>query len=246
MNSAKVSVHSRFAPKTFLENLGVRRDNSILITQVDFGHHGTLWLIPPSDAEAEPKKLFETEYSVLGIVEPDPENEPDVWYISECNVNPMAKTAGPANLLRLDMNQEQPTLKKVMQFPPEAIALNGTAVLSPTCLLMADSWANLIWRVDLHGDKEPTVCVWLEHDLLAHSNDKALWDVPGVNGVRYNPKDGYLYFSCTAQTVFGKIQVDPKTLDPAGEPVEVAKRGMKAGMFLGDIKQVFANPLTIL
>lgn len=234
MNSAKVSVHARFAPKSFLENIAVRSDNSILVTQVDFGNNGTLWLIPRADKEVEPKTLYVTEYSLLGIVEPDPANDPDVWYISECNVNPMGEMNGPGYLLRLDMKEPVPSPKRILQFPQGVRALNGTAVLSPTCLLMADSWEDLIWRVDLHKDQEPSVRVWLKHDLLAHSKDKSLWDVPGVNGLRYNPKDGHVYFTCTAQLVFGRIPVDPKTLEAAGEPTEVAARGMKAGISMID------------
>lgn len=73
MSSAKISVHARFAPKSFLENIAVRSDKPILVTQVNFGNNGTIWLIPPADEEVEPKKLYATEYSLLGIVKSDPE-----------------------------------------------------------------------------------------------------------------------------------------------------------------------------
>jgi sugar lactone lactonase YvrE len=39
---------------------------------------------------------------------------------------------------------------------------------------------------------------------------------PGVNGVRYGPRTGYLYYTSTAQKVFMRVPVDRATLDPAG------------------------------
>jgi hypothetical protein len=35
-----------------------------------------------------------------------------------------------------------------------------------------------------------------------------------------------LYLTTTAQTIFCRIQVDPETLDPAGDPKDVTKRWM--------------------
>jgi hypothetical protein len=45
---------------------------------------------------------------------------------------------------------------------------------------------------------------------------------PGINGVRYGAKTGYLYYTSTAQKVFMRVPVDPTTLDPAGAPEFVA------------------------
>jgi hypothetical protein len=45
---------------------------------------------------------------------------------------------------------------------------------------------------------------------------------PGVNGVRYSARIGYLYYTSTAQQVFMRVPVDPITLDPAGTPEFVA------------------------
>jgi sugar lactone lactonase YvrE len=39
---------------------------------------------------------------------------------------------------------------------------------------------------------------------------------PGVNGLHYGPKTGYLYYTSTAQKVVMRVPVDPATLDPAG------------------------------
>ena len=45
---------------------------------------------------------------------------------------------------------------------------------------------------------------------------------PGVNGVRFGAQRGYLYYTSTAQQVFMRVAVDPKTLDPAGDAEFVA------------------------
>jgi hypothetical protein len=45
---------------------------------------------------------------------------------------------------------------------------------------------------------------------------------PGVNGVHYGPKTGYVYYTSTAQQVFMGIPVDPDSLSPAGPPAFVA------------------------
>ena len=45
---------------------------------------------------------------------------------------------------------------------------------------------------------------------------------PGVNGVRYGARSGYVYYTSTAQKVFMRVPVDPATLEPAGTPAFVA------------------------
>ena len=41
---------------------------------------------------------------------------------------------------------------------------------------------------------------------------------PGVNGVQYSPKRGYLYYTNTAKQLFLRVKVEPETYDPVGEP----------------------------
>ncbi|CAL5873707.1 uncharacterized protein PFLUO_LOCUS7989 [Penicillium psychrofluorescens] len=115
----------------------------------------------------------------------------------------------------------------VLKFPPEAKILNGACVLSSSVILCADSWADLIWRVDIPEDgSAPSAHVWLKHGMLAHSQDPEKHDVPGVNGLKFNSKDGHVYFTTTAQAIFGRIRVDSATLGPIGDPVDVTKRWM--------------------
>jgi hypothetical protein len=109
----------------------------------------------------------------------------------------------------------------------ESKLLNGSCILSPSVIPCADSWADLIWRIDIPKDSSsPSARVWLKHNLLAHSQDPKKFDVPGANGIKYNHKDGNIYFTTTAQPIFGRVHVDPETLDPVGDPEDVTERWM--------------------
>jgi hypothetical protein len=56
---------------------------------------------------------------------------------------------------------------------------------------------------------------------------------PGVNGVRYAANTHYLYYSATAKKLFMRVRVDPKTLEPAGDP-ELVVAGRMGDDFLID------------
>jgi hypothetical protein len=95
-------------------------------------------------------------------------------------------------------------------------------------LLLADSLAGLIWRADLPtGGGQATARVWLQHDSMVPAADSAqvlgmVPHQPGVNGVRYAARTGYLYYTSTGQKLFMRVPVHPATLEPAGDPEFVA------------------------
>ena len=113
----------------------------------------------------------------------------------------------------------------IYTFDDRVRGLNGSCVLGPNVLAIADCFAGLIWRVDLADDAHcATARVWLADDTMAFDPDS---DVPpppqpGVNGVRYGAQTGYLYYTSTAQQVFMRVPVDPSTFDPAGPSQFVA------------------------
>jgi hypothetical protein len=45
---------------------------------------------------------------------------------------------------------------------------------------------------------------------------------PGVNGIRYAARTGYLYYTSTSQQLMMRVPVDPVTFEPAGLPEFVA------------------------
>ncbi|OCL11734.1 hypothetical protein AOQ84DRAFT_228863 [Glonium stellatum] len=221
MTGAKVTPVASFPPNFFLENLVIRHDGSILITVTNQKH---LYYVPrPDSGVATPQFLHTFEHSTTGIVELGR----DVFHISTT----LLSEDSPNILWRLDMRNLTPTAvlepMPVLTFPPESKVLNGFCVLSSSVILRADSWADLIWRVDILEDcSAPSARVWLKHNMLAHSDDPKKFDVPGVNGVKFNHKDGHVYFTITAQTTLGRIRIDPGTLDCVGDPEDVTERWM--------------------
>jgi hypothetical protein len=209
-----------FPESYFLENLAVRADGSVLVTTV---LQKELWLVPGPEPAAgvSPLLLHTFDHLVMGIAEA----EPDVFIV--CVTDGYA--THQSHLARIDLNGWVPgdpvEPEIIYAFDDRVRALNGACLLGPGVLAIADCFAGLIWRVDLaDGARSATARVWLADDTMAFDPDS---DVdpppqPGVNGVRYGPETGYLYYTSTAQKVFMRVPVDPATLDPAGRPQFVA------------------------
>jgi hypothetical protein len=202
-----------FPEKYFPENLIVRTDGSVLITAV---LQKELWYVPgPARTLTDPVLVHAFDHPVTGIVEV----EPGVFVLSLTE----GYTTHEAYLVRLDLRDWTPgapvTPEVIFTFDERAKALNGSCLLGPTVMAVADPFAGLIWRVDLTpGAHSATARVWLEHDTMAEDPDSEIpWPPqPGVNGVRYGARTGYLYYTSTAQKVFMRVPVDPATLDPSG------------------------------
>ncbi|HUO39518.1 MAG TPA: hypothetical protein VMU34_17510 [Mycobacterium sp.] len=209
---AKLTTIAYFPENFFLENLAVRGDGSILITVVK---HKQLWYVPTpgADLPVDPVLVHTFDSAAMGIVEADP----DVFYVC---------TFGPASLERVDLRDWSPgapaTVSRVFTFDPSAV-LNGACLIAPRIMLVADSVAGQIWRVDLAADGlTATARVWLAHDSMAFDLDNPLNPQPGVNGVRYDSTTDFLYYTSTTRRLFMRVAVDPATHEPASEPEFVA------------------------
>jgi hypothetical protein len=215
---AKLTTVATFPEHFFLENLAVRADGSILVTVLN---HKQLWYVPaPNGGQPVTPALVHTfDQLALGIVEA----EPDIFYVST------AKAEGAA-LERFDMLGWVPGAPvkhtRVMTFDRPA-GLNGSCLLAPRVILLADSLAGLIWRVDLAEDGlTATASVWLQHHTMAPDLDNRLTSPmgpqPGINGIRYAARTNVAYYTCSAQKLFVRVAVDPATHTPMGEPDVVA------------------------
>jgi hypothetical protein len=209
-----------FPEKYFLENLAVRADGSLLVTAV---LQRELWWIPAPQpgSVVDPVLVHTFDHPVSGIVEVTPE-------VFIANLTE-AYTTGESHLLRIDLTDWAPgrpvTPHTVYRFDERARGLNGSCLLAPRVLAIADCFAGLIWRVDLTSDaRDATARVWLTHDTMAFDPDSDLPPPPqpGVNGVRYSPHTGYLYYTSTAQKVFMRVAVHPSTQNPIGSADFVA------------------------
>ncbi len=211
---AKLTTVALFPKGYFLENLVVRADGSMLVTVLN---HRELWYVPPagSNLPVVPARIHTFSEPTTGIVEV----EPDIFYISTCNLY----TTHESYLHRLDMRGWAPEAsiepRLAFTFPDTARGLNGSCLLAPNVILVADCFASLIWRVDLPADGETIEArVWLSHHSMGYFPGELKPEQPGVNGVRYAAKSHILYYTATAKKLFMRVRVDSTTLDPVGEP----------------------------
>ena len=212
---ASLTTVATFPPGYFLENLAVREDNSVLVTVLN---KKELWYVPQpkTDQLVTPLRLHTFEQLALGIAEV----ERDVFYIVTANI--YANPSAP-KLHRLDLRGWVPgrpvAPTPAFEFPTRARATNGMCLVAPGVLLVADSFAGLIWRINLGSSADKIEAkVWLEHSSMSHFPGKMKPEQPGVNGVRFAAKTHHVYYTATAKKLLMRVAVDPSTLDPVGEP----------------------------
>jgi hypothetical protein len=173
---------------------------------------------PIAHVPVDPLLIHTFAQPTLGIVEV----EPDIFYISTSNLY----TSHESYLHRLDMRDwvrgESVNPEVVLTFPRPARGLNGSCLIAPNIILVADCFASLIWRVDLapNGGKV-TARVWLKHESMDYDHHDSTYQ-PGVNGLGYAAKTSYLYYTSTNKRLFMRVRIDPNTHDAAGEPEFVA------------------------
>ena len=204
----------------FLENLAVRADGSVLVSSL---LNKELWCVPGPDPslDVEPVVVHTFANIVMGMVE----TEPDIFIVSLSD----GYTTHESHLVRIDLNGWVPgnpvSPEIIYTFDYRVRALNGSCLLGPGVMLIADCFAGLIWRIDLDGGAHHARArIWIQHPTMGMDLDSEVAPPPqpGINGIHYGPRTGYVYYTSTAQQVFMRIPVDPDTLEPAGLPEFVA------------------------
>jgi hypothetical protein len=211
---ATLSTLATFPKGYFLENLAVRADNSILVTSIKTHE---LWYVPPANLgeQVEPALLFAFEKSPTSMVEA----EPDVFYLFTTD----GYATHVSDLHRIDLRDWKPGQEihpeLVLTFPSAVRALNGCCLIGPRTILVADSFASLIWRVDLSEDgRSASASIWLKHYSMLYHPGELKPEQPGVNGLRFSNKTSYLYYTSTVLKLFMRMRVDRETLAPLGIP----------------------------
>src|SRR5215469_8957312 len=215
--AVKLTTVAEFPIGTFLEDLIVREDGSMLVTDL---HKRQLWYLPAptTGAEVKPVLVYTFDQPAFDIQEA----ERDVFYIDAAAY----LTSHESFLYRVDLRGWVPgmpaSVQNVLKFPFPYSSVNGSCFLAPNVLLVADSELGLIWRVDLSGDGvKASASVWLR-DASMNPNPFDYFVQhkvqPGVNGLEYAEKTHFLYYTASASRLFMRVQVDPKTLQPVGEP----------------------------
>jgi hypothetical protein len=219
---ASLATIAQLPAGSFIENLAVRRDGSILFTE-ETKHQ--LWYLAAATADTHglliPLHTFGQR--PMGIVE----TQPNVFYVTTSDLRRLHS----AYLYRVDLRHWQPGLpvpvQTVLHFPIGAIFLDGSTALAPNVILAADAIGGAIWRVDLSADGlSAKARRWLKDPSMAVERNSHVKGVPGVNGVRYDAKTHFLYYTSTGQKLFMQERVDPVTLNPVGAPQVVASGSM--------------------
>ncbi|HEX2646472.1 MAG TPA: hypothetical protein VHO95_04530, partial [Candidatus Dormibacteraeota bacterium] len=131
---ARLTTIAEFPVGTFLEDLAVRDDGSMLITDLA---KKQLWYMPaPTGAEeVQPLLLHTFDQPPFDIVE----TQKDLFYIDTASY----LTSHESFLQRVDLRGWHPGMpvpvQSVLKFPFPISAANGEAALSPNVILVADA-----------------------------------------------------------------------------------------------------------
>ncbi|MBB2169216.1 hypothetical protein HLH36_12775 [Gluconacetobacter aggeris] len=219
---AKITSIAEFPMHTMPENLVVRADGSILVVA---SPQREVWYVPVPTGDLPVKPILLHTFAEKQLAQSFVEAAPDIFYVF---------TYGDAVLHRFDLRGWTPgepvSPTKVLQFEPPA-GPNGSCLLAPGVMLVADCVEGLIWRIDLtDGGAGATARVWLKHDTMSAGgghppvkfSDTQQVPFPGINGLRYGPKTRHVYYTTSSLSLFMRVAVDQQTLEPAGEPEHLA------------------------
>ena len=194
-----VQLITQFPNGSFLENLAVRNDGSIV---VNFITSSDVYLIQPSAEHANPRLVhtFEGSTSVIGFAEV----APDSFVVTVTSLSGLGQSIpGSSSLWRIDFERPFSEKAKVTQVTklPKIGFPNGLAKMNENKVLLADSTNGVVDVVDVQAG---TFDVALTDTLLARTSGPL-----GVNGIRIRGDD--LYFTNPAQNLFGRLPLDLKT-----------------------------------
>lgn len=219
---AKITTIAEFPKQTMLENLVVRGDGSILVVA---SPQRQVWYVPAPIGTLPVEPILLHTFDEKQLAQSLVEAAPDIFYVF---------TYGDATLHLLDMRGWTPGEpvhpKKVLTFEPPA-GPNGSALLAPGVLLVADCVGGAILRVDLtNGGAAATARIWLKHDSMSAGggrppikfSDTQNVPFPGINGLRYGPKTKHVYYATSSLGLFMRVAVDQETLEPSGAPEHLA------------------------
>lgn len=200
--AAKTRTVYEFPNPTWLENIASMRNGSLLVTVIG---RAEVYIVEPFQTPATSRLVasFASSNAVLGITE----LRPDVFAIAVgSTVPPSSPVPGSFSIHTLDLStpNRAARISKVADLTTMQ-GINGIAALNPSMLLLADSWAGNIVRLDMQTRASNITL----QDSTLRSNFTAPLPL-GVNGLKV-PFPGVLYYSNTVLNLLGRVRVDAMT-----------------------------------
>lgn len=202
--ASSLEVLASYPAGSFLENLEVQQDGRVLFTNY---FAKTIEQVTPNGEKSVFASLSAFPVSII--------SSPDGYLVTAQSKNFMlGDPVNPQQFLLLDRDGNE-----VGKFAPSGpIFMNGMVELENGDILIADSVASTIWKLDL---SDQTVTPWLQDAALAP--DPAQASIPGANGLKLHSRG--LVVSNTAQGSLFLIAMDD-TGAPSAKPTLLAKTGI--------------------
>lgn len=206
---------------SWLENIAVRSDGSLLATRLDVPE---IYLIDPQSGRSSLLASFPNVTGALGIAE----YEPDVFAVAVGNLSltTLSSTPGSYSVQSIDLNQGEGRVKKVA---PKLLAhlggaenLNGLTFRAPNTLYSSDSFGGRIWSVDTRTGKTD---IAVGQDPLLQPTEESFL---GVNGLRWDTCSQSLYFTNWAQVILGRVPFNGSGFEPAEKVADGSSLGLTA------------------
>ncbi|KAJ4369201.1 hypothetical protein N0V83_006286 [Neocucurbitaria cava] len=207
--AADVRTVYEFPKPTWLENIDTMRNGSLLVTSIGVAEVHMITPSPHKNATSSLVASFPNANAVLGITE----LTENVFAVAAGNMTPTnSPITGSFAIWSIDLTCKDSSAAKVHKIAdiPKVDMVNGLEALNPHTLLLADSWAGNIVKLDT---KTGATEVTLSHPtLLANFSVSAL--PLGVNGLKVH--DGYVYYSNTVQHLLGRVRINPSSARAIG------------------------------
>ena len=211
-------------PGSWLENIAVRPDGTLLTTRLD---KPELWLVDPATGQGSLLLTIPAAKSLTGIAE----FEPDRYAIGAGEYNlASGPVPGSWGIWTVDLTGRTPAVSEVVRIP-EVGLLNGLATWDARTVLLADSAVGTIWMVDVRTGRYEKA---LSDELMTPPAGSPF--PLGVNGVKVQRQAGaqtYVWFTSTARMSFCRVPVEETACTATG-PVEVVGQGFLQDDFCFD------------
>jgi hypothetical protein len=211
----------QFPNKTWVENLAIRHNGQILVTVLSAPE---LYQVDPFRTDSPPILIHRIPgvMGLLGIVE----LQHDVFYVIAGNwsVVTLSTTNGSYSVWKVEMGSgkvldgatDPPAIVSKVVDIPEGVFLNGMAVLNESrgLVVIGDAGAGQVFTLDVETGKYSKTI-----------DDPTMKPTPalqlGINGLKI--RDGFLYYTSSAQAAFNRIPINGTDGSPAGPAEAVAR-----------------------